>query len=336
VLSQRVRAFADRHKLWRADTRVIAALSGGADSLALLLILRELHEAGDLVLDAAAHLNHGIRGVAADADEAFCRALTARLGVDFVGARVDVAAAAAAERLSLEVAARRARHRFFEQVLRDRGADAVAVAHTEDDQAETVLLRIVRGAGKRGLSGIRPRRDRLVRPLLAVTRAELREFVTERGETWREDATNADIANPRNRMRHEVLPYLATHFNPSVARALARLADVAHGDEIWLDDVAGSICGEAMAGVDGQVRLDVTRFADLPVGLARRLARRALETANPARSYGVREVDRLLAVIAGHPAAAEISGLRVERFGESVVLIKKAPLGRARRRGAGV
>jgi tRNA(Ile)-lysidine synthase len=247
-----------------------------------------------------------------------------------------VPAAAAADGVSLEVAARRARHEFFEQVLATRGADVVATAHTEDDQAETVLLRIVRGVGNRGLAAIRPRREHLVRPLLDVTRQELREALRARGQDWREDLTNADLANPRNRMRREVLPYLAEHFNPSVRRALARLADVARGEEAWLDEVVAQISAEAIEATDGQVRLDVTRFADLPDGLARRLARRALETANPARSYTVRDVDRLLAVVGGRPAVAEVSGLRVERFGEFAVLIKKAPIGRPRRRGAGV
>jgi tRNA(Ile)-lysidine synthase len=336
MLLHRIRAFAGRHQLWRADTRVVAALSGGADSVSLLLILRELHDAGELVLDAAAHLNHRIRGAEADADEAFCRALCDRLAVDFVATSEDVPAAAARDRVSLEVAARRVRHRFFEQVLGSRGADVVATAHTEDDQAETVLLRIVRGAGNRGLSGIRPRRDHLVRPLLAVTRQELRDRLAARGQEWREDASNADLANPRNRVRRELLPYLAERFNPAVTHALARLADVAGGEEAWLDEVVAGISGDSIDATDGQVRLDVTRFADLPGGLARRLARRALETANPARSYAVRDVDRLLAVVRGRPAAAEISGLRVERFGESAVLIKKAPTERPRRRGASV
>jgi tRNA(Ile)-lysidine synthase len=333
VLLNRIRAFADRHNLWHPDTRVIAALSGGADSVSLLLILRELHDTGALRLDAAAHLNHRIRGAESDADEVFCRALCDRLSVDFVAERVDVPAAAARDRVSLEVAARRARHRFFEDVLRARIANVVATAHTEDDQAETVLLRIVRGAGPRGLAGMRPRRDHLVRPLLVVTRQELREALAARGQEWREDATNADLANPRNRVRRELLPYLAEHFNPSVTRALARLADVARGEEAWLDEVVARLSGEAMETTDGQVRLDVTRFADLPDGLARRLARRALETANPARSYAVRDIDRLLGVVGGEAPAAEISGLRAERFGDLAVLIKKAPGGQPRRRG---
>jgi tRNA(Ile)-lysidine synthase len=336
VLLDHVRAFAARHQLWGPSTRAIAAVSGGSDSVALLVLLRELHERGELILDCAAHLNHQIRGEAAAADEAFCRQLCERLNVEFVRGQADVPVLAARERVSIEVAARRARHAFLNNVLRERHADVVATAHTEDDQAETVLLRIVRGAGRRGLAGIRPRRGHLVRPLLGVSREELRAELAARGQEWREDATNLDLSNPRNRVRAELLPYLATHFNPSVKRALARLADVVGEEDAWLDAIAVQLGREAVRALDAEVRLDVTRFADLPTGLARRLARLALERADPGRFFTVREVDRLLAVVSGDRRAAEISGWRVERFAGSEVCISRAPAARPRRRGSGV
>lgn len=312
---------------------MIAALSGGADSVALLLLLRDLHAAGELVLDRAAHLHHGIRGAEADQDQRFCRELCERLDVPFITKRVDVPAIAKRDRVSLEVAARRARQRFFAEVREARGADVVATAHTENDQAETVLLRLVRGAGGRGLAGIAPRRDRVIRPLLSITRQELRADMVTRGQQWREDATNADVAIPRNRVRHELLPYLSQHFNPAITRALARLADVARADEAWLETLVESAGGETMTVSDDQVSLNVSRLSAAPEALARRLARRALEAANPAQGYTVEEVDLLLAVVRGERAAAEISGLRVERFRNSEVLIKRAPAARPRRRG---
>jgi len=312
---------------------VIAALSGGADSVALLLSLRDLHAAGELVLDAAAHLHHGIRGREADQDQEFCRELCTRLDVSFITGRVDVPAIAARDRVSVEVAARRARQQFLADVRRARSADVVATAHTENDQAETVLLRLVRGAGGRGLAGIRPRRDHVIRPLLPITRQELRADMVARGQQWREDATNADVAIPRNRVRHELLPYLSQHFNPAITRALARLADVARADEAWLDTLVESASGATMTVSDEHVSLSVSALSGAPEALARRLARRALESANPGQAYTVEEVDLLVAVIRGERAAAEISGLRVERFRHSEVLIKRATAGRPRRRG---
>jgi tRNA(Ile)-lysidine synthase len=332
-LIDRVRAFALRHDLWRSETRVVCALSGGSDSVALLLLLHDLHRAGDLALDCAAHLHHEIRGSEAEADQQFCRDLCERLNVPFLTNHVDVPAAAARDRVSIEVAARRARKAFLADVRTARDADLVATAHTENDQAETVLLRIVRGAGGRGLSGIAPRRDNVVRPLLEVTRDELRAELTARGQAWREDATNADVAIPRNRVRHELLPYLERHFNPAAIRALARLADVTRADESWADALVEATAPEAISTQDGAVSLNVSRLKGSPEALARRLARRALELANPGRGCTVEEVDLVLAVVHGERPAAEISGLRVERFRNSEVLISRAVPQRPRRRG---
>jgi tRNA(Ile)-lysidine synthase len=333
----RVCEFARRHDLWQRDTRVICALSGGGDSVALLLLLRELHTSNEIILDAAVHLNHAIRGAQSDQDESFCRELCARLGIDFVVSRLDVPALSRTERTSIEVAARRARQRLYSEVLQARGADVVATAHTEDDLAETVLLRIVRGAGGRGLSGIAPRRAHLIRPLLAISRRELRDFLAAKGELWREDETNADLANPRNRVRHELLPYLALHFNPSVTRALARLADVARTDEAALEDMVDKVAATAIRPTgEHEVSVDVSALRSSLPALERRIARRALETANPGRAYSVEDVDQVRAIAAGGPGAAEISGLRVERFRDSAVLIRRAPTVRARQRGLGV
>jgi tRNA(Ile)-lysidine synthase len=332
-LIDRLRAYGQRHELWRSGTRVVSALSGGADSVALLLLLHDLHRARELVLDCAAHLHHEIRGGEADADQQFCRALCAHLDVPLITNHVDVPAEAARARVSIELAARHARHGFLADVCRARDADVVATAHTQNDQAETVLLRVVRGTGGRGLAGIAPQRDRLIRPLLAITRDELRDELRARGQAWREDATNADLAIPRNRVRHELLPYLARHFNPSVSRALARLADIARADEAWADAVVNESAPGVISSRGGEVSVNVSRLSAAPAALARRLARRALELANPGRASTVEEVDLLLAVARGDRPAAEICGLRVERFRNSEVLIKRPVSERPRRRG---
>ncbi len=184
------------------------ALSGGADSVALLHLLRDLDERGELTLVGAAHLHHGLRGDAADEDQAFCAALTARLGVPFETARVDVAALAREQKRSVEDAGRQARYAFLEEAADRLSADTIATAHTRDDQAETFLLRLLRGSGTRGLGGIRPRVGRVVRPLLDVERADLRRYLADRSEDFREDASNADVTLLRNRVRHELLPFL--------------------------------------------------------------------------------------------------------------------------------
>ncbi|MGH9220850.1 MAG: tRNA lysidine(34) synthetase TilS, partial [Vicinamibacterales bacterium] len=238
-LLDRVSRYAAQHRLWTREARIVAAVSGGSDSVALLFLLRELAARGELMLAGLAHLNHHIRGAAADADAAFCRALAARLEIPAFLGDADVPALAAHEGASLELAGRHARQRFFNEVLTSGKAQRVAVAHTRDDQAETVVLRLTRGAGAAGLAGMAPRRGQLVRPALELTRQELQEYLRHRGETWREDATNLDRSVPRNLIRHEVLPILRT-MNAQADAALARAADALRVDAELLETLANA------------------------------------------------------------------------------------------------
>ncbi len=269
-----------------------------------------------------AHLDHQIRGSESRGDAAFCRTLADRLGVRAVIGEEDVPALAERQGLSMEVAARQARHRFLEEAAKTLGADRIAVAHTRDDQAETVLLRLVRGAGSSGLSSIAPRRGALIRPLLQISRAELRTYLQDAAESWREDSTNADLANPRNRMRHEVLPLLRAHFNPQVDAALARTADILREDHAWLDEQANEAADRLISQSDGRVSLDLAGLKSLPPALARRLVLRALETASPGRTYGLEEADSVRWMAHGQ-AISDLAGVRMERSGEIVVIEKR-------------
>ena len=290
--------------------------------MALAVLLRELHARGDLTLVAMAHLHHGIRGEEADADQQFCEALAAELEVPLEVAHVDVPALARRDHVSLEVGGRRARHEFFRRVVTARSADRVATAHTEDDQAETVLFRMMRGTGLRGLSGIAPSRGRLVRPLLECSRRSLREELIRRKLTWREDSTNLDLANPRNRLRHEVLPLLERHFNPSVRRALARLAEHARADENLLARTAAAALITALRiEGGGTVRLDASAVRALPSAIARRVVQDALALAAGSHFPDADQVAAVLAVLTGEAAAAEILGVRAEHSAGSVVLV---------------
>ena len=151
----------------------------------------------------------------------------------------DVPADARTHHVSIEVAGRHARQRFFQEAIDSVKADRVAVAHTRDDQAETVILRLARGAGSSGLAAMAPRRDHVIRPLLDVTRSELQDFLRAMQETWREDATNLDRAIPRNRVRHEVMPELRA-INAQADAALARAAEILRGDDEFLERLANA------------------------------------------------------------------------------------------------
>lgn len=222
-----------RHALLTAGDTVLAAVSGGADSVALLFGLLELR--GELgITVVAAHLDHGLRGAASTTDRTFVEALTRRFGVPCV------AESAAVPSGNVEAEARRVRYAFLERAADLLGATKIATGHTRDDQAETVLLRLVRGAGPRGLGGIRPRRGRIVRPLLRCDRLEVRAFLVEHALEWRRDASNFDTTFERTRVRHGFLPALARELNPRLAATLADLADLMREEDGVLDRLAAA------------------------------------------------------------------------------------------------
>ena len=305
---------------------MIAAVSGGSDSVGLAWVLRELAARDELVFAGIAHLNHHVRGADADNDVVFCRALADRLGVPAVTGDADVPADAETHQVSVEVAGRHARQRFFDEAIASVKADCVAVAHTRDDQAETVILRLARGTGTSGLAAMAPRRDHVIRPLLDCARSELQDFLRAKNEPWREDVTNLDRAIPRNRVRHAVMPELRA-INAQADAALARAAEILRGDEEFLERLANAaFLRSVQADIEHDtVTLDTAEFAKLPAALARRVARYALETANPSRSYGLEEVDELRRAMAGG-ANGNIPGLRMERLAATVVLSTRVPL----------
>lgn len=294
------------------------AVSGGSDSVALVWLLADLASRGELELAGIAHLNHHIRGSESDDDAAFCRALASRLGLPIASGDADVPAEAKRDGVSLEVAGRNARQKFFQEVLSSLRATRVALGHTRDDQAETVLLRLARGAGAGGLAGMAPRRGPLVRPVLETTREELREFLRARGETWREDRTNLDRAIPRNLIRHDVMPVLR-QLNPQADAALARAAEALRLDAELLETLANAAFMRCVKTETGKVQIDAGELTRLPRPVATRVARYALETANPARSYGLEEAQAVCSFAAGGEGA-ELAGLVMERFGATVVL----------------
>lgn len=214
----------------RAGDCVGVGVSGGADSVALLLLLDELRKELGIRL-AVLHFNHQLRGAESDADESFVAQLAASRGVEFVAGREDVAVAARARGWNLEDAARRLRYAFFASLVDSGRVTHVAVAHTADDQAETVLARLVRGTGPAGLASIYPVKGHVVRPLLQVRRGELREYLAALGQPWREDASNFDVTRLRARLRQQVLPVLERQLQPAIVEHLGRLAKMARQDE---------------------------------------------------------------------------------------------------------
>lgn len=247
-LKQKVKRFIRDHALLRGGEHVLVAVSGGADSVALLYVLRELTSPLKLRLTVA-HLNHKIRGKDAEKDACFVKQLARRLHLGFVGGTVAVPRLAGRLGISLEMAGRKARYDFFEKTALARGCHLVATAHTADDNAETILLMLVRGCGLQGLTGIAPSsqigKTTVIRPFLGTERRAIEKYLRAHKISWREDASNADDAFLRNRVRHELLPLLEEKYNKNIRPTLGRLADVLRNENEYLNGLAGAAYAES-------------------------------------------------------------------------------------------
>ena len=323
MLLQRVRQFVRQHALFGPNTRVMAALSGGSDSVALCALLHELDAAGEGRLAGVAHFNHQLRPDAAR-DEEFSAAVARSFNVSYLAGREDVASRARRERCSLEVAARRARYAFFEAARLECGADVVALGHTRDDQAETVLLRLLRGAGPKGLAAMYPRHGAIIRPLLDCRREELRAFLRARQLAYVEDETNTDVTIPRNRVRAELMPLLSERFNAGVVDALAHEAELAREMWAWLESEAsrfelGSSNPDAALGAPlRELALDELRRA--PVALRRLVVWRAMTAVAGGRPVSFKHVAAALELVNAEGRAFDGPGHRVQRLGSRLVL----------------
>jgi tRNA(Ile)-lysidine synthase len=291
-LVSEVEAYIERHGLVETGTRVVVGVSGGADSVTLLNVLHTLSGVHDLELHVA-HLNHGIRGSAADADEAFVLDLAKRMNLPASVERVDVPALVDQEKLTLEEAARRARYTFLCRVAQEVGARHIAVGHNADDQAETVLMHLLRGAGLAGLRGMLPSTRlgdyrllagsehlpadvMLIRPLLNTSRAAIEAYCQEQGLPTRLDRSNMDTTYFRNKLRHEVLPYLG-QINPRISQRLRNLAEVVRADYRLLQEFV-SIAYDTLliASHPDAVVFDLVRWREQPLAIQRAVVRRSV------------------------------------------------------------
>jgi len=305
-----------RYSMFQRDQRVGVAVSGGADSVCLLHVLRELGPRWNLRFTVL-HLDHRLRGEESRADAAFVRDLAAAFDLPFELQETEVAALCRETGDNLEQAARAARLEFFTRLIEAGGLDRIATGHTRSDQAETVLFRFLRGAGTAGLAGIRPvTGDGIVRPLLEVDRAEVERYLRERGVTWRNDSTNDSTAFARNRIRHELLPQLAREWNPALADTLAHTANWAQAEEAYWASELARLAPSHVIIEPPAVLLHTVPLAALPLAVARRLVRRAVETAKgDLRGIGFEHLAGILELAAsaeGH-GRLQIPGIDVLR-----------------------
>lgn len=297
---RRISRTIDRFSMIGEGERVLAAVSGGADSAALLEVLCRLAPGRKWVLSAA-HLNHGLRGEEADRDEAFVRSLADRMLVPLTCRRLEQGALRDRGGKSLEEAARDARYGFLREAAASSGASRIALGHNRGDQAETVLMNVVRGTGLDGLKGMLPIRDGLfVRPLLYASRREISEFLEREGLPFREDTTNRDQRFFRNRLRRDLLPHLSSRYNLRVEEGLARLADIARRENEFLEETVRGVLERLVPARTGsRIEVPLDGLAGLHEAVRFRVVKELLDALAPGRRVGYGHAESVLALAAG-------------------------------------
>ncbi|MGA7382256.1 MAG: tRNA lysidine(34) synthetase TilS [Terriglobales bacterium] len=284
-LATAVLAYIRKHALLKAGDRVAVAVSGGADSVALLRVLLELRSEIGIVLSVI-HFNHQLRGADSDTDAQFVTDLAQQYKLDLLCESADTATYAAKRHLSIETAARELRYQFFRRSLGAARLNRIATAHTLDDQAETVLLKMTRGAGSRGLAGIYPELSitdasdsaTIVRPLLASRRKDLEAYLLSLRQPWCEDASNRDLRHTRNRVRHGILPRLERYLNPAIHEALGQTAEIARAEENYWQLELLRLLPQIWTRQDTRCTLESAALIALPLALQRRVVRAACES----------------------------------------------------------
>jgi tRNA(Ile)-lysidine synthase len=276
ALEMRVRKTIQKHRMLEPGDRVLVAVSGGADSVALLLCLQSLSKQWNLDLTIA-HLNHSIRGKEGDADEKFVRDLGADLRIPVLSETIEVKKRAIAAKKNLEETARQSRYDFLFRAAQVLGAGKIAVGHNLNDQGETVLFRLLRGSGIEGLSAIHPVIHGLViRPLLECSRASILKYLKMKRAPYRQDSTNSDLHHARNRIRLELAPYLESHFNPKLNEALAREAFQARETWSYIEQESQKAFKRIGCKSGGEVIIDLRRLRKLHPALQNLVLREAL------------------------------------------------------------
>lgn len=271
---EQVKALTTEYDMFPRGGKVLCAVSGGADSMCLLHLAWSMAEAGGFQV-AAAHYHHGMRGEAADADAAFVEAFCKQRDIPFVTERGDVYGQARALGLGVEETGRRLRYEFLRRAAEELECSRIATAHNADDNLETLLLHLVRGAGLHGLAGIPPRRGEIVRPLLTTSRSDIEAYLEKHGLRHVEDCTNADESYARNRIRRQVVPVLR-QLNPRLTESAAETMGYLRSDNDYLNAQAAAACAHARWAEDDLV-IEARYIAQLPAAIAPRAARRMLE-----------------------------------------------------------
>lgn len=328
AFTEKVEHFIRKEKLIDPGMRVVVGVSGGADSVALLSVLKELAPSFSLDIYAA-HLNHLLREEAGE-DAAFVQRFARSLGVPVTVGYARVAHLARTHKMSIEEAGRWARYQFLRHVAQGAGAQRIAVGHHSGDQVETVIFNFLRGAGSAGIAGIPVQNRGVIRPLLGVTREEIEDYCCFHDLTWCTDVTNLATDYQRNRIRVELLPYLRQFFNPQVDRAIAQTADIISQENRFLDDLAGVLLWEiAEKGQQLDFKVSLEKFLSLPLAVRRRLLRKVIrKKGGGLKDFGYQNYNDCLSFLEESRPGGELHlphGLRLAKSNRHFTVLRSHP-----------
>jgi tRNA(Ile)-lysidine synthase len=297
-LMKAVKATITKHSMLKPGDAVLAGISGGADSIALLHILLKLSPELDLRLGIA-HFNHGLRAAESDRDAEFVVSFAKNLNLPCYSKKVDVKKFSIHHKLSTEEAGRILRHKFLSETAREHDFDKIALGHQKDDMAETVLINILRGSGPQGISGIPPKREMVIRPLIDISRSDIEYFLQSENIVHITDSSNMDPRFLRNRIRHHLIPLLASEYNSEVVENLNRTAEIIRDEQTWLDSVIDLLFQEIqLPGTDSNIRLPIPELKKMPVAATRRIIRKAVfKIKGNLHGVGFRHMDAILELI---------------------------------------
>jgi tRNA(Ile)-lysidine synthase len=322
----------ETHRMFNRSDSVLVAVSGGPDSVVLGHVLQSLKAEYSLRM-AIAHLNHSLRGRESDRDAEFVAAYARQLGVPIHCAKKDVRAFQRSRRLSPEEAARKVRYEFLETVAVRHGYNKIALGHHSDDNAELMLMNLLRGSGPLGLSGIAPvRGGKIIRPMILLNRSDVLNYIAENRLQFVVDASNTDPGYRRNKIRHHLIPELKKSYNPRINETLNRLGDIMRAEEQWMDEALEPVYnGCVSAGISDLIRLDISRLGGQARAAKRRIIRKAiLSVKKDLRRITLFHVDAVRELIEAGPNSGRLNlpgGIRVEREANELTVAKKANVG---------
>ncbi|HHP7234494.1 MAG TPA: tRNA lysidine(34) synthetase TilS [Desulfobacterales bacterium] len=340
-IRSRVQRTIDTHRMIAAGDSILVAVSGGPDSMAMLDLLVGLTDVLKIRLGIA-HIDHNLRGDEGRADAEFVKSIAAQYRLPFFLERIDADDYRKRHGTSVEEAARRRRYGLLQAIARRRDYDRIAVGHNANDNAESVLLFLLRGSGPGGLGGIRPKvADRIIRPLIRLKRSQIDRYLSHRDLRFVSDRTNIDLRFVRNRIRHRLLPMLQNEFNPAVVAGLNRLAHIVRDEETWLQSLAAErfeVLIESRSA--GRIDLAVTGLREMPAALQRRVLRVAIaEVKGNLRRIGYTHVESIRSLCAATDGGGFVDlpgNLRARRERQMLTVIRGEPKADPRAAATGV